>query len=163
VKHEYTTEPTNILNDLTEFIFKHAKLMDFSEEQPNYWKTIVSAILSTSSYEHKVFKSNLDILIQENITETGVDPRIAGPPSHIADQVIPVPLDLKALAALKKQRTIIKGDPHLMLKTVSILKKRTNQKSSEVARLKKMPRFVQVGTLCASNEKRLEFLNNLSK
>jgi len=58
--------------------------MDFSEEKPEYWKTILSAILSTQSYEHKVFKSNLDILIEENYAETGVDPRVNGPPSHIA-------------------------------------------------------------------------------
>ena len=63
VRKDYTNEPTDILNDLTEFIFKHAKLMDFSEEVPDYWKTILSALFSSQSYEHKVFKSNLDILI----------------------------------------------------------------------------------------------------
>ena len=84
MRKDYTSQPTDILNDLTEFIFKHAKLMDFSEEVPDYWKTILAALFSSQSYEHKVFKSNLDILIQENIDETGVDPRVDGPPSHIA-------------------------------------------------------------------------------
>lgn len=88
VRQEYTTDPTSILNDLAEFVFKNAKLMDFNDEKPDYWKTILSAILSSQSYEHKVFKSNLDILIKENIAETGVDPRIDGPPSHIATQVV---------------------------------------------------------------------------
>jgi hypothetical protein len=38
--------------------------MDFSDSTPDYWKTILSAVLSTQSYDHKVFKANLDILIQ---------------------------------------------------------------------------------------------------
>ncbi len=60
-------------------------MMEFSTERPDYWKTIVSAVLSSQSSEHQIFKSNLDVLIQENIKETGVDPRILGPPSHIAN------------------------------------------------------------------------------
>lgn len=47
VRHEYTTDPANILNDLTEFVFKNAKLMEFSEDKQDYWKTILSAVLST--------------------------------------------------------------------------------------------------------------------
>ena len=70
---------------MTEFIFKHAKMMEFSDERTDFWKTIYSAVLSTTSYEHQVFKTNLDVLIEENFKETGIDPRIAGPPEHIAN------------------------------------------------------------------------------
>ena len=52
VKLGYTPEPTEILHDLTEFIYKHAKMMEFSTEPPDYWKTIVAAVLSKQSYEH---------------------------------------------------------------------------------------------------------------
>ena len=31
VRFEYNPEPTELLEDLTEFIFKHAKLMDYSD------------------------------------------------------------------------------------------------------------------------------------
>lgn len=52
VRFDYTPEPTQLLQDLTEFIFKHAKMMEFDTAPPDYWKTIVSAVLSTQSYEH---------------------------------------------------------------------------------------------------------------
>jgi hypothetical protein len=81
-------EPTQLLEEITEFIFQHAKMMVFSEEKQDFWKTIVSAVLSTSSYEHQIFRANLDELIKENIQETGYDPRINGPPEHIAAQVV---------------------------------------------------------------------------
>ena len=88
VRFDCFSEPEDLLADLTEFIFKHAKLMEFGDNRPDFWKVILSAVLSETSYEHKVFKANLDVLIEENIQETGVDPRIEGPPDHIANQVV---------------------------------------------------------------------------
>lgn len=88
VKFDFYSEPEDLLADLTEFIFKHAKLMEFGDNRPDFWKVILSAVLSETSYEHKVFKANLDILIEENFAETGIDPRIEGPPDHIANQVV---------------------------------------------------------------------------
>jgi len=43
-------------------------------------------VICGSSYEAQVFKKNLDTLIEENIKETGYDPRVDGPPEHIANQ-----------------------------------------------------------------------------
>jgi hypothetical protein len=62
--------------------------MEFNEESPDFWESIWKAVICGSSYEHKVFKKNLDNLIAENIAETGFDPRIEGPPEHIANQEI---------------------------------------------------------------------------
>lgn len=82
---ELPKDSQKLLSDLTEYIFKHAKMMEFGEEKIDYWKTIYSAVLSSTSHEHQVFKTNLDVLIEENLKETGIDPRIAGPPEHIAN------------------------------------------------------------------------------
>ena len=73
-----------MLKELTEFIFKHAKTMQFGPK-PDLWKVILSAVLSETSYEHEIFRANLDVLIEENLAETGIDPRIGGPPDHIAN------------------------------------------------------------------------------
>lgn len=87
VRLEYITEPTELLQDLTEFIYKNAPLIDYDDEPANLWLTLLSAVLSSQSSEHLIFKRNLDELIAENIKETGVDPRIEGPPKHIAEQI----------------------------------------------------------------------------
>lgn len=76
VRFSYESEPENLLKQLTEFIYKHAKTINFSEEPPDYWLAIFKAVLATQSYEHRVFKTNLDELIVENIKELGFDPRI---------------------------------------------------------------------------------------
>ena len=86
VRLDYITEPTELLGDLTEFIYKNAPLIDYDEGPGNLWLTLLSAVLSSQSSEHLIFKQNLDKLIEENIKETGVDPRIEGPPKHIAEQ-----------------------------------------------------------------------------
>jgi hypothetical protein len=63
VRMAHTKDSSDLLRDLTEFVYKNAKLMEFSAEKPNLWNTILTAVLSTSSYEHQVFKQNLDKLI----------------------------------------------------------------------------------------------------
>jgi hypothetical protein len=83
VKFEYLKEPNDLLSQLTEFIYKHAKTIDFSNEPPDYWLAIFKAVLASQSYEHQVFKTNLDELIKDNIKELGFDPRITGPPQHV--------------------------------------------------------------------------------
>ena len=80
--------------------------MDFSTEPPDYWKTIVAAVLSSSSYEHQIFKSNLDVLIEKNLSKTGVDPRIKGPPVIKGQNITRPPTERK----LEEKK--VKLDPH---------------------------------------------------
>jgi hypothetical protein len=44
---------------------------------------LAKAILDPKSQENRVFRANLDELIKQNIEETGIDPRVEGPPEHI--------------------------------------------------------------------------------
>jgi hypothetical protein len=62
--------------------------MEFDEERPNLWESLFKAVIASQSYEHQVFKTNLDKRISENIAEMGFDPRIQGPPDHIVDQKV---------------------------------------------------------------------------
>ena len=59
--------------------------MPFGSRNYNLWKNITNAIINSSSYEYLVFKHNLGDLSARNINETGYDPRIEGPPEHIAN------------------------------------------------------------------------------
>lgn len=57
--------------------------MDFNTERPDIQSTLGKAVLEPSSSEYKMFRRNLDEIIEKNLEETGIDPRINGPPSHI--------------------------------------------------------------------------------
>ena len=76
VKFEYLKEPNDLLSQLTEFIYKHAKTIDFSNEPPDYWLAIFKAVLA--------------------IKELGYDPRITGPPQHVLNQQAKVALVLNS-------------------------------------------------------------------
>jgi len=52
---DYTPDPANLLNDLTEFIYKQAAPPDFEEGDRDYWESIFKAVICKSSYEAKVF------------------------------------------------------------------------------------------------------------
>lgn len=56
-----------MLKELTEFIFKHSKMMDFSTEPPDLRVSICNAVLNKSTQEYKIFRRNLDELIEKNI------------------------------------------------------------------------------------------------
>ena len=85
VRLEYEPDPENLLSSLTEFIFKHAGSIDFSNSPPDSWLTIFKGVTVSLSKEHRVFKTNLEILIRDNIRESGYDPRVAGPPQHVLE------------------------------------------------------------------------------
>lgn len=124
VRCEYEPEPNTLLQSLTEFIYKNAKTMEFGDEQKDYWESIFKAVICTSSYEAQVFKNNLKELIEDNIAETGYDPRIEGPPSHIANQEIKDKAELEA-EALEKARLekLKKEPPHYLTMTKSVSQK----------------------------------------
>lgn len=86
VRLTYIDEPKEILRDLAEFIYKYTGQPSYDEEIKDLWTSIFNAVICGSSYEAQVFKKNLDTLIEENIKETGYDPRVDGPPEHIANQ-----------------------------------------------------------------------------
>jgi hypothetical protein len=69
-------------------LYKNDGFIKFSEEELDYWGKIYLGVTKDRSAERKIFKRNLDELIQQNIKESGVDPRIAGPPIHIKNQVV---------------------------------------------------------------------------
>jgi hypothetical protein len=47
VRFEYTSDKDRVLDDLTEFLYKNAKLMKFSENTQNdCWKCILKAIIN---------------------------------------------------------------------------------------------------------------------
>jgi len=91
-------------------------------------------VICTSSYEAQVFKKNLDTLIEENIQETGFDPRLEGPPEHIANQEVKKIDDGDGeLPALLIKRP----DPHYFTTTQSIFKRRYRVCLSEIERMKR--------------------------
>ena len=47
---------------------------------------VYKAVLAEGSQEYKIFHRNLEDIFQEIIRETGVDPRVEGPPDHIKEQ-----------------------------------------------------------------------------
>lgn len=73
---------------MKEYLYKNATLIDYRTELPDYWLQIYKAVMADQSQEHLIFKSNLDEMIAENIKQTGIDPRIAGPPLHIKSQTV---------------------------------------------------------------------------
>jgi hypothetical protein len=79
-----------LLGDLSEFIYKNANLIDFSQEPAHCWESIFKAVLNSQCNEHRIFKKNLNTLIEQNIKELGYDPRVNGPPEHIANQVVQI-------------------------------------------------------------------------
>lgn len=91
VRLEFVRNQEKVLRALTEFLYKNAKLIRFDERKlqaDDCWRSIFRAILDEKSTAHKVFISNLEQLIIQNIKESGLDPRILGPPEHIANQVV---------------------------------------------------------------------------
>lgn len=85
---DYEPEPQAVIGALTQFIYTNAKLIDFADEtvKKNFWVTILNGVLNEASSAHRVFKTNLDVLIKENMEENGgYDPRVDGPPEHIAN------------------------------------------------------------------------------
>jgi hypothetical protein len=86
VQVELTHEPRveKILEQLAEFLYKNAELVKYKQEVPNLWHCIYTGVLEANSSKHKIFKANLEERIKQNILETGIDPRINGPPEHIA-------------------------------------------------------------------------------
>ena len=92
-------------------------------------------MICTSSYEAQVFKKNLDMLIKENIQETGFDPRIGGPPEHIANQEVKIHNDVgggEVTVVVKKS-----PDPHYFKTTQCIFKRRYQVCKSEMERMKR--------------------------
>ena len=85
VRLDYIEDPKDMLKELAEFIYKYAGNPNYDEEKKDLWEGIFNAVICTSSYEVQLFRNNLDMLIKDNIQETGFDPRIAGPPEHIAN------------------------------------------------------------------------------
>ena len=81
-----------------------------------------------------VFKRNLNELIAKNIAETGVDPRIIGPPEHIAKQEVK---DVNTDAEFKANEKIqvVKEIPSHLYNTLSIFAKYYNICLSELNRL----------------------------
>ncbi len=57
-------DPKKVIDDLAEYIYKEAQLMDF-EELPKGWNTITRGILNSGSQEGKIFSANLDAMIEE--------------------------------------------------------------------------------------------------
>ncbi len=74
VKLEFIKNVKQLLTDLSEFIYKNANLIDFSGEAADCWLSIFKAVLNSQCAEHKVFKQNLNKLIEQNIKELGYDP-----------------------------------------------------------------------------------------
>ena len=96
--------------------------MEFSEEKGSLWSVILSAVLSSSSQEARVFQTNLEELKRQNFEETGFDPNKDGPPEHIANQIV------KIMAQEDDGQVYVKPkkDPHYWKNTFSIVKKQSN-------------------------------------
>ena len=120
VKLRYEPNPGVILNSLTEFVYKQAKLIDFRTEKPQLWVSIFNAILSSESQEHKVFKANVADLVAE------AKERAANVDSTEDLKIAQIRADIdKILESQLKQ-----PDPHFWTKTVSIIKKQQSKKGN---------------------------------
>lgn len=111
--------------------------MNFNDEnaEKNFWKNILNGVLNEMSSEHRIFKTNLDILILENIAETGIDPRLEGPPEHIANQVVKKLDDDDAVVKVK-----VKPPPTYMVQSTEFaINKFGRQGKSEANRIVKGP------------------------
>ncbi len=91
-------------------------------------------MICTSSYEAQVFRNNLDILIKDNIQETGFDPRIGGPPEHIASQEVK---NHDAVNFDDEPVVVERKEPHYWQTTQSLFKRRYQVCKSEMARMKR--------------------------
>ena len=94
VRLDYEREPENLLAQLTEFLFKNAGSIDFNSGPPDYWLTMFKGVVVQQSKERRVFKKNLDLLIAQNIKDTGFDPRVSGPPQHVLEQKVNLEVQL---------------------------------------------------------------------
>ena len=83
VKLQYIKSPRAVLEDLESFVTVEVPLPNFETSKPDLKAFLAKAILDPKSQENRVFRSNLDELIKQNIEETGIDPRVGGPPEHI--------------------------------------------------------------------------------
>lgn len=101
-------------------------MMDFSTEPPDLRTCLCQGVLNSSSYEYKQFRFNLDQIIKANIKETGIDPRVNGPPDHIKQQVISNQTVNED--PLKKKKIARLPPTHLTKQTISTLKKTTHNK-----------------------------------
>ena len=126
VELKFDPDPEVMITALTEFIYKNAKLMEFTDgkQEKNLWECIFKAVLNNQSTEHRIFKENLDKLIEANIQELGFDPRTQAIPEHIANQVANVIEDLEDEPEIVF-KPAPKNDPHYWLKTYSILSKKS--------------------------------------
>lgn len=94
------------------------------DERPKINNLIFRAVLKPETQENKIFKRNLKRKINKNISETGYDPRIDGPPTHIKCQKVNTMNDDDLVKMLEMQEEVEVRTPIWEKATISSLKKR---------------------------------------
>ena len=87
VEMNRTLSPTAMISDLNSFMNRDVSLrINYNDKAKNLHAFLHDAILDKTTHEHRIFRQNLDVLVEENIKELGYDPRVEGPPEHIKNQ-----------------------------------------------------------------------------
>ena len=73
VKLKPASDPKDVLSGMEEFVFKYAKIMDFGEKA-SVDAQLYRAVLAEQSFNHRIFRHNLEKRIKEIIAETGMRP-----------------------------------------------------------------------------------------